>query len=250
VKLFISWSGSRSHQIARILRESLPNVLPHVEPWFSSEDIAKGTRWSIELGKELDAAKFGIICLVPENLHEDWVIFEAGAMSRSIDTARVAPLLVDVAVKDVPGPLAQFQCTGFEQEDVRRLVRSVNQTTATPMDQANLDEAFDRHWPRLASLVESVRSSSGGTAPPREVPRIVDRTVSLSYPDKAGITEKLRAEGYDLGWIPANAESEKVDLEGWEYVLLDQSDGTKARLKIPDHPVIGGYVVLLKKKRK
>jgi hypothetical protein len=57
VKLFISWSGSRSHQIARILRESLPNVLPHVEPWFSSEDIAKGTRWSIELGKELDAAK-------------------------------------------------------------------------------------------------------------------------------------------------------------------------------------------------
>jgi len=40
-----------------------------------------------------------------------------------------------------------------------------------------------------------------------------------------------------------------VDLHGWEPVLLDQSDGTKARLKIHDHPVVGGYVILLKRRR-
>jgi hypothetical protein len=34
-----------------------------------------------------------------------------------------------------------------------------------------------------------------------------------------------------------------------ERVLVDQEDGTKARLKIHDHPVVGGYLILLKKRR-
>jgi len=165
VKVFISWSGSRSHQIALALRDWLPTVLPAAAPWVSSEDIPKGARWTFELGRELDAAKFGIICLVPENLHEDWVIFEAGAMSRSIDAARVAPLLRDVAIKDVPGPLAQFQCTVFEKEDVRRLVRSVNQTSEAPIDPKLLDAAFDRHWPDLARVIQGIEGTRRQAVP-------------------------------------------------------------------------------------
>src|SRR5256886_4945790 len=147
MKVFISWSGPQSHRIALALREWLPAVLPDVEPWVSSEDIPKGARWTVALGSELGATEFGIICLVPENLSEPWVTFEAGAMSRSIDAARVAPLLVGVAIKDVPGPLAQFQCTVFEKEDVRRLVRSINGASDAPIAPVDLHRAFERHWP-------------------------------------------------------------------------------------------------------
>jgi hypothetical protein len=73
--------------------------------------------------------------------------------------------------------------------------------------------------------------------------------VVLSYPEKAGITQKLTTEGYELYWSTANKESERVDLKGWEPVLLDQADGTKTRLKIHDHPAVGGYLILLKRKK-
>jgi hypothetical protein len=40
-----------------------------------------------------------------------------------------------------------------------------------------------------------------------------------------------------------------VDLEGWEPVLVSELDGTFARLKISDHLILGGYLILLKKRR-
>jgi len=89
----------------------------------------------------------------------------------------------------------------------------------------------------------------GKTSPRRTAAQIGDKWVNLSYPENAGITQRLTAEGYDLHWTIANDENEKVDLQGWERVLLDQPDGTKACLKIRDHPVIGGYLILLRKKR-
>ena len=79
--------------------------------------------------------------------------------------------------------------------------------------------------------------------------RTLDKWVNMSYPEEAGINRELTAHGYDLRWTTANEESQRVDLEGWEPVLVDQSDGTKARLKIRDHPVVGGYLILLKRKR-
>jgi len=78
---------------------------------------------------------------------------------------------------------------------------------------------------------------------------VVDKWVNQSYPENAGINRDLTARGYDLRWIRANEENEMVDLQGWEPVLLDQPNGAKACLKIRDHPVVGGYLILVKKKR-
>ena len=86
----------------------------------------------------------------------------------------------------------------------------------------------------------------GGT---QSVPDIVDKWVNLGHEHKSGVAKKLNDEGFDLGWVSADKEAGKVEFEGWEYVLVDQNDGKTARLKIHDHPAIGGYLVLLKKRR-
>ena len=53
--VLLSWSGKPSHELALYLRGWLPEVLPGIRPWVSSEDIPKGQRWSDELHKQLDS---------------------------------------------------------------------------------------------------------------------------------------------------------------------------------------------------
>ena len=44
MKLFISWSGKRSHMLASTLRDWLPLVLHYIQPWVSEGDIDAGGR--------------------------------------------------------------------------------------------------------------------------------------------------------------------------------------------------------------
>ena len=78
---------------------------------------------------------------------------------------------------------------------------------------------------------------------------IFDKWVSTQYVEKSGITKNLQDQGYELRWTTAKKECERVEFQNWEPVLLTQPDGRKARLKIHDHSSIGGYLILLKKKK-
>lgn len=90
----------------------------------------------------------------------------------------------------------------------------------------------------------------GKTAPNSEKEiEIIDKWVSTAHVEKAGILKNLQEEGYELRWTTAKMESERVDLEGWKPVLLGQPNENQARLKIKDQSVIGGYLILLKKRK-
>lgn len=156
--VFISWSGPVSHQIAIALREWLPIVLPDIEPWVSSEDIAKGTRWSPEVAAALEKASFGIVCLVPDNWREPWVIFEAGAISKQTK-ARLSPFLYHMTPGDLGrSPLAQFQCTTYDKDEVRKLVQSLNQVNAAHrISTERLDRTFEMCWPGLKEKLDAIK---------------------------------------------------------------------------------------------
>jgi hypothetical protein len=115
VKVFLSWSGERSKAMAVGLREWLPLVLHYVEPWMSELDISAGGRWAVEVGRELEASNFGLICLTVENLSASWISFEAGALSKTVEKSSVVPYLLDVDFANVDGPLAQFQAKKVRQ---------------------------------------------------------------------------------------------------------------------------------------
>jgi hypothetical protein len=104
-------------------------------------------------------------------------------------------------------------------------------------------------WEWKSKAEQQALDLIGKTAFPHgATPPITDKWVNMSYPEKAGIVQALKAQGYQLRWTTANEEAEKIDLQGWEPVLVDQADGSKARLKIRDHPFVGGYVILLRKR--
>lgn len=123
--VFISWSGERSRAAAEALRDWLPKIINALKPWLSVADIDKGARWGTEIATKLKDSKAGIICLTPNNLHSDWLLFEAGALSKTIENTYVCPFLIGLEPADVKPPLAQFQATRATKKDVLKLLKKV-----------------------------------------------------------------------------------------------------------------------------
>lgn len=143
MRIFISWSGEQSQSIAVGLRRLFGAVLPNSRPWVSSEDIDPGERWSHVLAAELEASSFGVTCVVPGNLAEPWLHFEAGAIAKMVGEGRLVPLVHQVDPGALPGPLAQFQAVPCTKEGVGRLVRAVNRRSASPVDEQTLEGRFE-----------------------------------------------------------------------------------------------------------
>ena len=74
MKVFISWSGERSHSLGDALHDWIPLVLHYAEPWLSEADIEAGQRWAEQVAKELEASQLGIICVTRENVSSPWAI--------------------------------------------------------------------------------------------------------------------------------------------------------------------------------
>ena len=151
MEIFVSWAGRDSHAAARILREWLPEVLPFVRPWVSSEDIRKGTRWSDELWARLQRTSYCIVCLTPGAVRSPWVNFEAGAVARAVHgPAHVSPLLLGISPQDLGGsPLAMFQCTEFNERDVERLLKAINGVATAPIPESQVVAGLRRSWVSL-----------------------------------------------------------------------------------------------------
>ncbi|MFJ1880826.1 MULTISPECIES: TIR domain-containing protein [unclassified Streptomyces] len=159
MKVFLSWSGERSRQVAEALRYWLPDVIQEIDPWVSSQDIAKGGRGIDEITHELAATDFGIICVTPENEASRWINFEAGSLAKKFEIAHVAPFLIDMKIADLTGPLSKFQATvGDNRDDVRKLIGDMNKASAGRMvAEDRLERAFARSWPELERALQEAR---------------------------------------------------------------------------------------------
>lgn len=160
MKVFISWSGELSHNIAKLLKEWIENVIQSAECFLSSEDIDKGTRWFSEISKELDNTNLGIICVTNESMNAPWLLFEAGALSKKVEHSYVCPLLIDLAPSDLKGPLTHFQSTHPTQDknEMYKLIKIIN-TTANKeeiLDEERLKRSYNQWWEDYLSKLKPI----------------------------------------------------------------------------------------------
>lgn len=211
MKIFLCWSGARSKQIAGILRNWLPNVIQGLKPWMSEEDIKKGEKWASELGEELQSTNFGIVCLTPENKSDDWILFEAGSLSKQIKGSYVVPYLFGLNPSDLTGPFALFQVAKSTKEDTLRVINSINDAQVdNKLTSQQIHSSFEKWWPDLERELSSLPEPEDDAKAPersnedileeilirvRNLPREVTRIVEISrVPSKYRQVKAFRDE--------------------------------------------------------
>ncbi|MER6424545.1 hypothetical protein [Streptomyces sp. NPDC001137] len=201
LKVFVSWSGKPSQQCALLLREILPAFNTLIEPFVSSEDIAKGDRGFDVIAGRLAGSRFGIVCVTPENRRTPWISFEAGALSKELGGPRLAPLLLfGTTVADLVGtPLTQFQATTADApQEVLHLIKTVNGLCEVPQKDQVIEELFEMYWPKLheglARIAPEAEAAEGadGSADKPSAEDIQNQMLSLLLRQADQITDLER----------------------------------------------------------
>lgn len=165
MKVFLSWSDDQSRQLAQELKSWLAEVIQALDPWVSTS-IDKGARGLEEIASALEECRVGILCLTRHNLAEPWILFEAGALSKTRD--RVWTFLLDLTPADIEPPLAMFQHTESTRDEVRALLGSINREVEKNQERAltekQLDSVFSTYWPKLDEALARIRQIAA-TAP-------------------------------------------------------------------------------------
>ena len=210
-KIFISWSGEMSKKVAEALRDWIPTVIQHLEPFMSSIDIEKGGNWFERVNEELNCSSMGIICLTSGNGGSPWINFEAGEIFRearqysngsSTPKDKLYTLLFNVSPSKLAGPLKHFQYTEYEKNDILKLLITINKDTETHLSEQILKEVFESRW-------ESLR---------RELQRIKNG-VWLGPPKQEYLPFKFVRANNSISAFPCNGVksiSEKMDLQKWK----------------------------------
>lgn len=214
--IFLSWSQTRSEAVAKALYEWIPLVLQPARPWLSRE-ISKGARWDDVVSRKLESSDFGIVCLTPENLQSDWLLFEAGALSKKVNDARVCTYLLDLKPSDVTGPLAKFQHTTATKEDTQTLLDTLNVALGEQrLDASRFRPTFEQWWPELErrlaiAQTQTIVASAAGRRTEDKIDEILltvraldsrlQRTTAMPYrPAGASSREGLDKVLADANW--------------------------------------------------
>lgn len=196
MKVFITWSGAKSKAVALALREWLPDVVNSIETWMSEVDIGAGERWNASVGKELQESRCGIICLTRSNLEEPWILFEAGALAKTLDDTYVCPYLLDLEPSDIPqGPLAQFQAKRASRDETLQLLMTFNQALGThSLPEDRLRRSFQRSWPHLEEKLRTAALKEDPPYSPRPVGEMVQEILEVVRSTAAKISVMAPSE--------------------------------------------------------
>jgi hypothetical protein len=155
MKVFMSWSGQRSHAVAEVLAWWVRCVLQAARPWISSEDLDRGSLWFSEINNSLSDTSVGIVCLTDENKDRPWVLFEAGALAKGLSNSRVCTFLIDLVPTDITDPLAQFNHTRKSPDDMKKLARTLNAALGVnALDTNLLNDICDVYWDKFDEKFE------------------------------------------------------------------------------------------------
>lgn len=185
----------------------------------SERDLEAGARWNERIQRELSETRFGILCVTSQNVAAPWLLFEAGALAKTLQDTYVCPYLIGIEPTALPqGPLAQFQAKRANKAETKALVMTVNQALGeSALDPTRVEKSFERWWPDLERVLSSLpQQSSLEESVPKRTPEDMleeilllvreigrqtsdqlSRGTSLASPSRAGWAAQLAKTAAD-----------------------------------------------------
>ncbi len=178
MRLFISWSGESSRQVALGLQTVLRKLpIGGLQIFLSATAIQPGDRWAAELGDVLERFDFGILCLNGSNIVEPWILFESGALTKHAQTSGVVPYLLGVRPDELPQPLKQFQAVSATKQGTLSLVDRLHSLAGNEHSAlTDVHAVFDMFWPELEeTLGEAITADQDSTSQaPDQLTKLTD----------------------------------------------------------------------------
>ncbi len=201
----------------------------------SAAAMGPAARWNTEIATRLAASQFGVICLTRDALMAPWILFEAGALAKSLHNACIVTYLFDLNPTVVQGPLAQFKPVTADKESTWKLVHSMySALDGLSRSEDQMRRVFDKFWPDLEEALNHVPKNSSSKARSHkalleEILENVHGLTRVSYalveqapPSlKAQVRHWLSLEQPSLDALTSNDETDLVE---WDFDKDDNSD--------------------------
>ncbi len=147
VKVFISWSGEASHQVAKTLRDWVPQVLQSVEPWLASSELISGQPVAKSIEGSITSADVVLLCLTRQNMLSNWTKIESAV---ALNAKRpIIPVCIDFPVSDLSGMFAMYQGMTLDEAGIHRLMTALNSRLTDPMESHKLDRLLGIWMPEI-----------------------------------------------------------------------------------------------------
>jgi hypothetical protein len=125
INIFLSWSGSSSREIARVMAEWLANLSPKIQTFVEGDEIQAGSRWLDQVMRTLRSCDVAILILTKQN--SPWMNFEAGyltAQAHERDLLLI-PILFGLNPSQLSGPLNMYQSAEFNERSFIKISKEI-----------------------------------------------------------------------------------------------------------------------------
>jgi hypothetical protein len=111
----------------------------------------------------------------------EWLLFEAGALSKTFNEGRVCPVLLGIRPDEMEGPLSQFQPTVFDESEMLSLAKTLNgELGADSIDNDVLEDSFKKFWPEFEERVDRLSKQRLGA---QSVPQVIRAFAKHGFPE-------------------------------------------------------------------
>lgn len=161
MKIFLSWSGTQSHMLAKALDELLRGIFQSVTTFLSTQDIEPGSLWFEKLNRVLEDHDFGIVCVNKTNLTKPYIMFEGGSLAKRLGIAKLVPVLIDMREPDLnQHPFSHFHYLHLNEADIKKLIETVNKNLKEPLSAEMFNKTVDKWWPDFAAKIPEIQKAT------------------------------------------------------------------------------------------
>ena len=82
--------------------------------------------------------------------------FEAGALSKAMQDAKVIALLFGLELSDLSGPLSQFQALKVDQQGMLNALKAINEVSDAKTDDATIERLVPALWSQLQDKLDQI----------------------------------------------------------------------------------------------